>query len=137
MIKLTAFSQKDTVQTKCFTIPVVKSIMVDLISGDSIKDILHLTEQQLLLTEQKLTLKDSVNYYLNEKNVSCDSSLRIERKKYDELFNYTKIVENNYNTVSLKLDVANTKNKVKNWVIGGGFTIAIGYTAFYFLFMNK
>lgn len=133
---MTAFSQNDTPQTKCFTIPVVKTIVKDLISGDSAKAALYLTDQQLQLTEQKLTLKDSVIFYLNGKNVICENTLQLERKKYEELLKYTTTVENNYNTVSLQLSVAKAKNKTKNWIIGSGFTIAIGYTAFYFLFMK-
>lgn len=133
---MTAFSQNDTPQTKCFTIPVVKTIVKDLISGDSAKAALYLTDQQLQLTEQKLTLKDSVIFYLNGKNVICENTLQLERKKYEELLKYTTIVENNYNTVSLQLTVAKAKNRTKNWIIGSGFTIALGYTAYYLLFMR-
>lgn len=133
---MTAFSQNDTPQTKCFTIPVVKTIVKDLISGDSAKAALYLTDQQLQLTEQKLTLKDSVIFYLNGKNVICENTLQLERKKYEELLKYTTTVENNYNTVSLQLSVAKAKNRTKNWIIGSGFTIAIGYTAYYLLFMR-
>jgi hypothetical protein len=48
-VKLTVFSQTDTTSnTKCFPIPVVKQIMKDIISGDSAKEQLKLTESQLV-----------------------------------------------------------------------------------------
>ena len=52
-LSLTAFSQTDTNKepVKCFPIPIVKQITKDLLSGDSAKAQLKLTEQQLYKTE--------------------------------------------------------------------------------------
>lgn len=138
VIKSTAFSQKDTdtVQTKCFTIPVVKTIIKDLISGDSAKAALYLTEQELALNQQKNNFKDSIIKYTNDKFITCEKTLNLERAKYESLLMYTKTVEDNYNKVNLQLSIEKGKNKFKNWVIGSGFTVAIGYTAYYLLFMK-
>jgi hypothetical protein len=59
---LTAFSQIDTNKepVKCFPIPIVKQITKDLLSGDSAKAQLKLTEQQLYKTENIVEMKDSV-----------------------------------------------------------------------------
>ena len=53
-MSLTAFSQTVTnnQQTKCFPLPVVKKITKDLLSGDSAKAQLKLTENQLIETEK-------------------------------------------------------------------------------------
>ena len=57
-----AFSQTGTNSepVKCFPIPVVKQITKDLLSGDSAKAQLKLTEQQLAETEKIVEKKDSV-----------------------------------------------------------------------------
>jgi len=138
VIKLTAFSQRDTdtVQTKCFTIPVVKTIIKDLISGDSAKAALYLTEQELVLNQQKNSFKDSIIKFTNEKVITCEKTLSLERVKYESLLNYTKTVEDNFNKVNLQLTIEKGKNRTKNWIIGSGFTIALGYTAYYLLFMR-
>ena len=61
ILSSTAFSQIDTTtKGKYFTIPVVKLIVKDLLSGDSAKAQLKITEAQLLETENKVALKDSV-----------------------------------------------------------------------------
>jgi hypothetical protein len=60
---LTAFSQTDTnnkEKVKCFPIHVAKQIAKDLLRGDSAIAELKLTNEQLIKTEEKVVLKDSV-----------------------------------------------------------------------------
>jgi len=105
---LTAFSQKGTdsiPNSKCFTIPTVKEIIKDLISGDSAKSLLKVTERQLIKCEEKSSYQDSV---INKQSVKIDNLNIIvldERIKYGVLEDHTKNVEK-----SLKFE--RIKNKI-------------------------
>lgn len=118
MISLTAFSQKDMglYSTKTFPIPVVKLIIKDLLSGDSAKAQLKLTEQQLLETEKKVSLKDSVISIMKVKETNYTNIIDNQNQKYGILENYSKSVE-------LDLKKEKVKNKFKNLLL-------IGLTAF-------
>jgi len=109
--KLTAFSQIDTnyTGTKCFPIPVVKMIIKDLLSGDSAKALLTLTEKQLSETENKVSLKDSVISTMKVKEDNYKTIINSERQKYSILDSYTK-------TLEVKLKIASVKNKFKSIV---------------------
>lgn len=103
-MKSIAFSQTDTSRTeKCFPIPVVKQIMKDLISGDEAKVQLKLTEQQLLETEKKVSLKDSVITTLRVKELNYLTIIDSEKQKFEIVDRYSK-----------KLEVDLKKEKVKN-----------------------
>ena len=89
-----AFSQTDTSNnTKCFTIPVVRQIMKDLLSGDSAKAQLKLTESQLDETEKKVVLKDSVITTLRLKEVNYLTIIDAEKQKFNIVENYSKKLE--------------------------------------------
>jgi hypothetical protein len=122
-LKLTAFSQTDTkIDTDsltCMSNDVAKLIIKDLLSGDSAKDVLTITQSQLNLTEQKVILKDSVINKLEEKVVNCELIVDTERKKYTILEDHTKKVE-----VQLK------KEKIKNKfqkIVSGGIVVVLSY----------
>jgi hypothetical protein len=103
-MKSIAFSQTDTSRNeKSFTIPVVKQIMKDLVSGDSAKEQLKLTERQLLETEKKIILKDSIITTLRTKELNYQTMLDSEKQKFGIVEGYSK-----------KLEVDLKKEKVKN-----------------------
>jgi hypothetical protein len=101
---LTAFSQTGTNNqpTKCFPIPVVKQITKDLLSGDSAKAQLKLTEQQLLETETKVVMKDSVISLLRTKESNYQTIIGAQDQKYSILENHTKKIELNLKKEKLK-----------------------------------
>ena len=104
VISLTAFSQKDTTRkTKCFTIPVVKQIAKDLLSGDSAKALLKLTEVQLDSTIRKTYIQDSVIGTYKQKIENYDTIIVYERNKFNTLQSYTN-----------KLEIDLKKEKVKS-----------------------
>jgi hypothetical protein len=104
LVKSIAFSQTDTSKVeKCFPIPVVKQIMKDLVSGDEAKTQLKLTEQQLLETEKKVSLKDSVITTLRAKETNYLTIIDSEKQKFDIMEKYSK-----------KLEIDLKKEKVKN-----------------------
>jgi hypothetical protein len=94
-LRLTAFSQTDTNNqpTKCFPIPVVKLIIKDLMSGDSAKAQLKLVGDQLLETEKKVELKDSVISLLRVKESNYNVIIDAQNQKYSTLDAHTKKVE--------------------------------------------
>ena len=103
-VSLTVFSQSDTTtNTKTFPIPVVKLIMKDLLSGDSAKAELKLTEQQLLETEKKLVFKDSIISTLRLKETNYLTIVDAEKQKFQIMETYSK-----------KLEWDLKKEKVKN-----------------------
>lgn len=59
LLNLTAFSQADTSKI-CLSPETAKKIAIDLLSGDSAKAELKETKELLILTEQKVSLKDSI-----------------------------------------------------------------------------
>ena len=113
LVKSIAFSQTDTSKVeKCFPLPVVKQIMKDLVSGDEAKAQLKLTEQQLLETEKKVSLKDSVITTLRLKEVNYQTIIDSEKQKFDIIDRYSKKLE-------FDLKKEKVKNKFKS-ILGTG-----------------
>ena len=104
-LSLTAFSQTGTskVPTKSFPIPTVKLIIKDLMSGDSAKAQLKLVEQQLVETENKVVMKDSIIVLLRVKETNYQTIIAAQDKKYE-------ILENHIDKVEWKLKKAKVKN---------------------------
>jgi hypothetical protein len=104
---LTVFSQPGTPtnsEVKCFPISIVKLITKDLIIGDSAKNLLKITERQLLETENKIILKDSViNSYINKEN-NYKLIINGERTKFETLEDFNK---------NLQLSLKKSKFKTK------------------------
>ena len=94
-LSLTAFSQTGTNNepVKCFPIPVVKQITKDLLSGDSAKAQLKLTEQQLSQTEKIVEKKDSVISIMRVKEENYNTIIATQNEKYSILENHTKQLE--------------------------------------------
>ena len=124
-VSLTAFSQTgiNNQQTKCFPLPIVKKITKDLLSGDSAKVQLKLTERQLFETETKVIMKDSIITLLRVKETNYQTIIGTQTQKYEILENHTKKVE-----LSLK------KEKVKNKLTTGlSGIIILGLSSFLIL----
>lgn len=112
-LSLTVFSQSDTnTNTKSFPIPVVRLIMKDLLSGDSAKAQLKLTEIQLKETENKVVLKDSIINNLRLKESNYIVMVEAEKEKYKIVSDYSKQLEKD-------LKIQKVKNKF-NKIIGTG-----------------
>jgi hypothetical protein len=90
-----AFSQTGTNSepVKCFPIPVVKQITKDLLSGDSAKVQLKLTEQQLAETEKIVEKKDSVISIMKVKEENYNTIIAAQNEKYSILESHTKQLE--------------------------------------------
>lgn len=115
-LKSIVFSQTDTSNTKCFSIPTVKLIMKDLISGDSAKAQLRLSEKELTETEKKIILKDSVINVLRQKETNYQTLIESEKDKFNLMENYSK---------KLETDLKNEKVKGKFRSIIGTVGLAV------------
>jgi hypothetical protein len=63
--------------------PVAKQIVKDLISGDSAKTELKLTNEQLTLLNQKISLKDSIILGHVQKGIMYEERIKNEQLKFD------------------------------------------------------
>jgi hypothetical protein len=119
-LSLTAFSQKDTtIDSKSFPIPIVRLIMKDLLSGDSAKAQLKLTEKQLSETENKVIMKDSIINGLRMKESNYLVMVDAEKEKYKIVSDYSKKLEKD-----LKLE--KVKNKF-NKIVGVGLVAVLTF----------
>lgn len=82
-LRLTAFSQKDTdtIHIKCFPERVVKSIVKDLIKGDSAIAEVKMLDTELLLTQEKVNFKDSIISDLKIKDFKNNEIISYEREQ--------------------------------------------------------
>ena len=119
-LSLTAFSQTGTNNepVKCFPIPVVKQITKDLLSGDSAKAQLKLTEQQLAETEKIVEKKDSVISIMRVKEENYNTIIAAQNEKYSILENHTKQLE--WDLKKLKV-----KNKFTS-ILSGSAILVLG-----------
>ena len=119
-VSLTVFSQTDTsTNVKCFQIPVVRQIMKDVISGDSAKAQLKLTEEMLSQTEKKVVMKDSVIITLRMKETNYLTMIDAEKQKFQIQENYSKKLE-------WDLKKEKVKNKFKS-ILGTGIIAVMGF----------
>lgn len=105
-LNLTVFSQTDTnikEKVKCFPVHVAKQIAKDLLKGDSAMAELKLANEQLVKTEEKVALKDSVISTMIIKEKNYISIIDVQDKKYIVMEDYSK-----------KLEFQLKKEKVKN-----------------------
>lgn len=119
---MTAFSQKDTIPlNKYFPTPIVKLIIKDLLSGDSAKSILKLTEQQLDSTIRKTYILDSVIGVYIEKEKNYGNIIGFERVKFNTLQKYT-------NAIEIDLKNEKTKSKLLRWFNYGLIGVIVVFT---------
>ena len=122
-LRLTSFSQTgiNNQSTKCFPIPVVKQITKDLLSGDSAKAQLKLTEEQLKETENKVILKDSIITLLRDKESNYKTIITAQDQKY-------LILETHVKKLELNLKKEKFKNKLTSG-LAGVIILTIGFLA--------
>jgi hypothetical protein len=81
---------------------VVKQITKDLLSGDSAKAQLKLTEQQLAETEKIVEKKDSVISVMRVKEENYNAIIQAQTEKYSILESHTKQVESDFKKLKVK-----------------------------------
>ena len=117
-LSLTAFSQTDTTEKlKCLPVSTFKKIAQDLLKGDSAIAELKLVNEQLIKTEEKVTLKDSVISTMVSKENNFITIIDNQNKKYETLESYTKKIE-------FQLKKEKVKGKFKT-ILSGGIVVAL------------
>jgi hypothetical protein len=83
-------------------------IIKDLLSGDSAKEQLKLTTQQLDDTKKLVSLKDSVITKMEEKDVNSKSIIKLGNEKFSTLETHTKKVEKELRIEKIKTKIYKT-----------------------------
>lgn len=116
---LIVFSQTDTNNknktpepVKCLPVSTFKLIAKDLLRGDSAIAELKLSNEQIILLEQKVSLKDSVITTMQKKEENYLTIIKSQDEKYQVLEDHTKKLE-------LQLKKEKVKNKFKSYIGGG------------------
>jgi hypothetical protein len=94
-----------------------KKIAQDLLKGDSAMAKLKLVNEQLIKTEEKVTLKDSVISTMVSKENNFITIIDNQNKKYETLESYTKKIE-------FQLKKEKVKGKFKT-ILSGGIVVAL------------
>ena len=120
MTSLKGFSQNVTDSTSIqLQKPIAKLVIKDLITGDGAKKELNLVGEKIKLFEQKIVLKDSIIFNLNNK---IDNFNTILLTKTDQLALSQEL--------SKKLQVDLKKQKFKNKLTAGAGIVAVVATIF-------
>jgi len=117
---LTAFSQRgtDSIPSKSFPVPVVKMIIKDILSGDSAKAQLKITNQQLEETKKIVSIKDSVINKLELKNSNSELIINSERDKFKIIDDQLKKTEKQLRKEKIKTKIFKSLTTVGALVIG-------------------
>lgn len=117
---LTAFSQTgtDSTPSKSFPVPVVKMIIKDILSGDSAKAQLKITNQQLEETKKIVSIKDSVINKLELKNSNSELIINSERDKFKIIDEQLKKTEKELRKEKIKTKIFKSLTTVGTLVIG-------------------
>jgi len=117
---LTASSQTgtDSIPSKSFPIPVVKMIIKDILSGDSAKAQLKVTNQQLEETKKIVSIKDSVISKLELKNSNSELMINSEREKFKIIDEQLKKTEKDLKKEKIKTRIFKSLTSVGVLVIG-------------------
>lgn len=83
--------------------PIAKQIAKDLVSCDSTKAILELTKEQLTLTENKVTLKDSIISGHVQKGIMYEERIKNEQLKFDTQGLFVKQLQKQNKKLKVKL----------------------------------
>jgi len=80
MFPLFSYAQQDSIK---LPISVAKQIVKDLVSGDSAKAELKLTNEHVVLLNQKIVLKDSIISGHVQKGIMYEDRIKNEQLKFD------------------------------------------------------
>lgn len=117
---LTAFSQKgtDSIPSKSFPLPVVKMIIKDILSGDSAKAQLKITNEQLQETKKIVSIKDSVINKLELKNSNSELIINSERDKFSIIDGQLKKTEKELRKERIKTKIFKSLTTIGALTIG-------------------
>jgi hypothetical protein len=124
LFSINVYSQ-DTSDAICMPTDVAKQIAQDLIVGDSAKAMLVLTEEELTITKEKLSFKDSLILTAKLKELNLNDQLRNEKKNtqaYNALYEDAK---NQYATLAKEYKKYKVKKKITNVFYTAGLVVLV------------
>lgn len=112
---MTAFSQKDidSIQTKSFSIGIVKDIVKDLIRCDSLRSELYAVNELLIENEKKKLINDTIIITFYEKELRYLDMIKNQNEKYS-------LLEKNINVLEKNIKKDKFKNNINQFLIGIG-----------------
>lgn len=102
LLSLLSFSvnAQDTIKIPT---PIAKTIIRDLVSGDSAKAELKLTNQQIDFLNQKISLKDSIIYSYKQKDTVYRQLIKNEQDKFNRQNLFVKDLQKQNKKIQTKL----------------------------------
>ncbi len=100
LLPFLASAQQDTVK---LPLPVAKAIVKDLVSGDSAKAELKLSNEQIVLLNQKIVLKDSIISGHVQKGIMYEERIKNEQLKFDTQGLWAKDLQKQNKKLKVKL----------------------------------
>jgi hypothetical protein len=131
LLSITSYAQPDKVvavdeNAVCMPAEVARQVAADLITGDSAKALLSLTEEELDLTKEKLSYKDSL--ILNGKLKEINLSEQVKNEKFQK--DYYKVLyetgEKNYAALQKKFKRHKVKKTFTDIILIGGLITVTG-----------
>lgn len=120
LLSFTASAQQDTSDAICMPTEVAKQIAEDLIVGDSAKALLALTEEELTITKEKLSFKDSLILTGKLKEINLNDQLRNEKKKTEAFTALYEDSKKQYATLAKEYKKYKVKKKFTDIILGTG-----------------
>ena len=115
LLPLVGKAQQDTIKIPT---PVAKLIVKDLVSGDSAKAELKLTNEHVILLEKKVTLKDSIISGHVQKGIMYEERIQNEQLKFDAQGLWVEDLQKQNKKLKVKL----TFTKIVGTAIAGTLT---------------
>jgi hypothetical protein len=125
LFSLIASAQKDT-GSVCMPVEVAKQVAQDLIIGDSAKAMLDVTIEELDLTKEKLSYKDSLIVVAKLKEINLKEQVkneRLEKEGFSALYEDSK---KQFNTLSKEYKRYKVKKKFTDILFIGGLISLLG-----------
>jgi hypothetical protein len=115
---LPLFGKAQTQDTIRIPAPIAKLIVKDLVSGDSAKAELKLTNENVILLEKKVTLKDSIISEHVQKGIMYEKRIQNEQLKFDAQGLWVKDLQKQNKKLKVKL----TFTKIVGTAVAGTLT---------------
>lgn len=113
----------------CMPYSIAKQVSEDLIIGDSAQAMLEITQQELLVSQEKIDYKDSIILNARLKEINLNEQIKTQKEQAD---NYKVLYDNiksQYKDESKKL----RRQKAKNGTIVGAGIMIIATLTYLFL----
>lgn len=127
-IKATAQPPKVAVDTNsvCMPVEVARQVAADLVTGDSAKAMLSLTEFELDLTKQKLSYKDSLILNGRMKEINLLEQVRNEKFQKEYYVSLYQSSEKNYGELQKTFKRYKTKKTFTDILLIGATSVLTG-----------